>query len=142
MFSVAAEVWNAIASTQELATRWAREVFALEQEALAARLEEMRAELEEQGQDPDVALAYLEEMPLLAESRAISAWISAEDDPDLRQALPEVASVAEAQELARMDYALTPTQERALARLLEKPVDPLWMAPEKGPSGSPSSAAA
>jgi hypothetical protein len=131
MYSVAVEIWNRIAADQELATRWAREVFRLDGKALEARLVQMHLELSVQKVDELVQLAYLTVMPLLEEHEAIAREVDKLDDPGLQGALPEVLTVSEAVRLMVMDYRLTPQKQGELRRLLETGADRMWMAPAK-----------
>lgn len=111
MYQVPAEVWNAIADSQPLKTPWARKLFKLNQPA-------MLAELDAQGVDPSVVVAYQTMAPLLAENRAITAYIKQTGDSSLMSALPEILSVDEALLYAVPEWSLNREQLEALRVLL------------------------
>ena len=116
--SVAAPIWNEIAKTQTLKTEWARKAFALDDQAMSELEDQEYQELKPKvGQA--VAAAFSDLKPLLLENQAISRYIQAQDDPTLRQALPEVVSIAEAIALASMDRPLSPSQQTSLQNLLK-----------------------
>jgi hypothetical protein len=121
--SVPQEVWNEIAETQELATKWAQEVFPLTGEFAIAQQEGKEYEaLRNKGIAQKIAAAYLDVKPLLLENVAISRHILQTDQLQLRSALPEVTTVSEAVMLASLDRRLTPLQQKQLEKLLQKDV--------------------
>ena len=116
--SVAAPIWNEIAKTQTLRTDWAKMAFALDDQAMSEIENREYQELKPKvGQA--VAAAFSDLKPLLLENQAISRYIQAQDDPTLRQALPEVVSIAEAIAIASMDRPLSPLQQTSLQSLLK-----------------------
>lgn len=116
--SVAAPIWNEIAKTQTLRTEWARKAFALDDQAMSELENREYQELKPKvGQA--VATAFSDLKPLLLENQAISRYIQAQGDQSLRQALPEVVSIAEAIALASMDRPLSPLQQTSLQNLLK-----------------------
>jgi len=74
--------------------------------------------LKARGYDPTVIPSYLDLKPLLLENVAISEYIIMKQDPDLRQALPEVCKINEAVMLATMEYRLNLSQQEQLHGLL------------------------
>jgi len=117
LVSVAAPIWNEIAQTQELATEWARKAFRLGMQEAVEAYDQEHKELTDEGADPEVATAFLEVFPLLAERRAISRFLRTR--PDLREALPPVTTVNEAVILASKESPLSPSQQKQLQRLLQ-----------------------
>lgn len=88
MQHVPTSVWNQIAATQSLATPWAQQTFALDQDRLVTVLEAVETAL---GGLPDVPAAvivpYSTALPSLMEHRAISAWIAETDSPAMAETL-------------------------------------------------------
>ena len=116
--SVATPIWNEIARTQTLKTEWARKAFALNDQEMSELENREYQELKPRvGQT--VAAAFSDLKPLLLENQAISRYIQAQGDPALRQALPEVVSIAEAIAIASMDRPLSPSQQTSLQNLLK-----------------------
>lgn len=72
--------------------------------------------LEQDGTDPQVALAYVKVAPLLAEKKAIAHY--AAKYPEIRSALPEVLSANEAVIFGAQEYALDLAGRDALRTLL------------------------
>ena len=114
--SVAAPIWNEIAKTQRLRTRWARRVFLLPTDQAMAEEEGREYKTLKRKVGPEVAMAFQDVKPLLLENVAISRFTL--DHPELRQALPEIVSVAEAVIIASKDRPLSQTHQKLLARLL------------------------
>jgi hypothetical protein len=85
-------------------------------------LEKESTWLASQGQSWRVIAAYQQVLPLLVEHAAISRYMEQTEAYDLRAALPEVTSVAEAVELMTMEYSLTGTERQELRQLLAKSV--------------------
>jgi len=116
--SVASEIWNQIAETQELQTKWAQKAFRLDSDGMIELEDKEYGELKaNHGQE--VAAALLDVKPLLLENVAISRFIQSKGDPGLRNALPEVVTVSEAVMMATMDRWLTEAQHEQLKALLE-----------------------
>ena len=114
--SVAAPIWNQIAETQTLKTVWARKAFKLDGMAMA-ELEDKEYKTLKAKVGQDVAASYQDVMPLLTENVAISKFI--QEQPNYRQALPEIVSIAEAVILAPQERPLNPMQQKQLANLLQ-----------------------
>ena len=114
--SVAAPIWNQIAEMQELKTAWAKKAFALDGEAMAA-LEDQEYKEAKSRFGQAVAASYLDLKPLLLENVAISKFT--QEQPNYRQALPEIVSIAEAVIVASQDRPLNPMQQKQLASLLQ-----------------------
>lgn len=115
--SVAAPIWNEIAETQKLATAWARKAFRMDPDQMAEFEDKEYADLVAKGVDPTVAISLLDVTPLLEERTAISRYL--ETHPDLRSALPELATVNEAVILASKERPLSPSQQTQLRSLLQ-----------------------
>jgi predicted anti-sigma-YlaC factor YlaD len=64
-----------------------------------------------------VVSAYLDAKPILLERKAISAHL--QKHPELRNALPEVTTVAEAVSLVSMDRPLSRSEQAKLTQLLK-----------------------
>ncbi len=116
--SVATPIWNEIARTQKLRTEWAKKAFALDQAGMD-KLEDEEYEALKAKVGHSVAAAFSDVMPLLMENVAISRYIRAQGDLTLRQALPEVTTIAEAVTLASMDRPLSRMEQTSLANLLK-----------------------
>ena len=114
--SVAAPIWNQIAETQTLKTVWARKAFKLDGMAMA-ELEDKEYKTLKAKVGQGVAASYQDVMPLLTENVAISKFI--QEQPNYRQALPEIVSIAEAVILASQERPLNPMQQKQLANLLQ-----------------------
>jgi hypothetical protein len=115
---VATPIWNEIARTQKLRTEWAKRAFAMTTKAMD-ELEEQEYETLKAKVGHSVAIAFSDVMPLLMENVAISRYIQAQDDLSLRQALPEVTTIAEAVTLASMDRPLSRMEQTSLVNLLK-----------------------
>ena len=114
--SVAAPLLNQIAPLCR--TKWGRETFAQNQEALATAEDRLYKEaIPKAGQR--AASAYATVMPLLLENRAISRFVVKTQRPDLRSALPEITTRNEAVTLASMEFRLTSSEQTALLKLLQ-----------------------
>jgi hypothetical protein len=61
-----------------------------------------------------------EVMPLLLENEAISRYVQAKNSPELRQALPEILSTAEAIRVIRTDHPSTPEKDLKEMRKMMK----------------------
>ena len=121
MLNVAAPIWNAVAKTEPLKTKWAGRMFRLDQEKMASAWDGYYLALRRQGVDQTVALAFLTVMPLMQENRAISSYRL--NNPAVLEALPEVLGSDEAVILATKEYRLTVSQQKELKALLEKPIE-------------------
>ena len=67
--------------------------------------------------DPMLLQAFLDVAPLLVENVAISHWTAR--NPQWKDAMPEVLTVAEAAQVAQADYLLDATQTRQLIEQLK-----------------------
>jgi len=115
--SVAARIWNEIAEQGNLATAWAKKAFSMSEEELSQEEDREYKALLKQGEDHEVASAFLDVRHLLAESKAIRAYVK--KHPQLSAALPEVNSVNEAILLAMGDTELSLSQTKRLRELLQ-----------------------
>lgn len=118
--SVATPIWNEIAETQELATKWGKMAFRLDAEKMSELINKEYRELKERGLPFAVIKGYLDLKPLLLENVAISRHIQRTDDLSLRSALPEVTTIDEAVMLASQDQPLTLKQQEQLSKLLSE----------------------
>jgi hypothetical protein len=116
--SVATPIWNEIARTQKLRTTWAKKAFAMSSSAQDELENQEYKELKAKV-GHEVAAAFSDLKPLLLENAAISRYIRAQGDLTLRQALPEVVSIAEAVAIASMDRPLSRMEQTSLANLLK-----------------------
>lgn len=120
MYQAPAAIWNAIAETGPLRTKWAEQMFPLPTEVLADELAVEESRLTKESGEPLVALAYLVVMPLLWEAEAIRRF-KAKVGPV--PSLPTVETVDAALAVAQGDYPLTPQEVQILrAMLLREPV--------------------
>lgn len=114
--SVAAPIWNQIARTQELRTKWAKMAFLLDGMEMAELEDREYKELKEKvGQV--VAASILDVKPLLLENVAISRFT--QDHPMYREVLPEIVSISEAVLIASAERPLNPMQQKQLRAQLE-----------------------
>ncbi|MEW6290675.1 MAG: hypothetical protein ACOY4W_00810 [Thermodesulfobacteriota bacterium] len=119
MYQVPNEIWNEIAETQTLATEWGRKMFPLPFAEMQQAVEQEEAALLEKGTPSKVVTAYQEVMPLLLEHAAISNYLSRPEKMDLRQALPEVRSPAEAALLMSMEHRMSSKEISQLLTMLQ-----------------------
>lgn len=120
MNQVPTAIWNAIAETQPLQTKWAKVWFRHQGNDLDASLDHEAMKLRRANVENKVIVALQTVRPLLVENRAISDWISETNQPELRQALPEILDLAEAGRLAAMEHRLSQSQVEQLQSLLQK----------------------
>ena len=120
MFSVATPIWNEIARTQRPKSSPWGQWMALDAPSLTEKLEQQAKELESSGASPRVILSFQTVAPLLHENAAISRYIQAKSNPDLRNALPELTTAAEAISLATAEYSLTQAEQTRLRKLLDQ----------------------
>ena len=116
MLNVATKIWNDLAAQGNLKTEKYRRLMALPNQELIEAHEREAEELEHQGADPAVALAYLQVAPLLAERGAIATFL--QTHPGLAEALPRVETVEQAVAMMSRSRHLTPAQQRQLSGLL------------------------
>lgn len=113
--SVPIAVWNQIApkmQSKELA-----QMFSVKSQEKHDQLIDSWA-IKAVGREPEMQMAYQLVAPLLMENVAISKWTAS--NPQWRQALPEVLTVAEAIRIAQADYLLSATQTKQLIEQLNK----------------------
>ncbi|MBF0302239.1 MAG: hypothetical protein HQK73_04305 [Desulfamplus sp.] len=118
--SIATPIWNEIAKTQELKTDWAKKAFKMSEEEMTELVNKEYLELKKEGVEMTVIKAVLDMKPLLLENEAISRHIVQTENLQLRAALPEVVTIAEAVRLASRDLNgfLTENQKKKIIRLL------------------------
>ena len=112
-----AEVWNAIAETQDLRTSWAEAMFPLPQDVLDDEMAAEMKRLTKEAGSETVALAYLAVMPTLWEAPAVQAF-KATGDP-LGDGLTVMETVQMAVIAASRDYGLTTQDQIKLEKLLQ-----------------------
>jgi hypothetical protein len=110
-----AEVWNHLAETRPLRTEWAKQMFPLPEEMMAAALEKERERLRPELGEV-VTEAYLAVMPLLWEAPAILA--AQATGHYLVENLQALETVPEALVAASRDYRLTVKEQKLLERKL------------------------
>ena len=115
MHQAHAAVWNEIAETQTLKTKWAQQMFPLPPAALEEALAREEARIAKKA-GAQVAAAYLKVMPLLWEKAAISKFLR--ENPETSAALPPIETANEAVLMAERDFSLTIPQKRRLLALL------------------------
>lgn len=115
MVNIAAPIWNEIARTGPLQTRWAESWMMMDQDSINELHEQEYRAMVERGIDPRVALALLAMAPLVYERPAILAYLRSNPGTT---APAEINSVKEACAAAEIDYLLSPTQKASLAKLL------------------------
>lgn len=124
MYSVPADLLNAIADFTDLRTEWARRLFSLDAPGVLAALSAQAKALEARGVPNKVILAYQTFGPLLDANEAISEYIMMAECPSLRSCLTEVVSVDEAVLVADAEYRLADDEQAELARLLSAEPEP------------------
>ena len=120
MTSVATPIWNEIAKTQKLKTKWARKVFKMEPDQMAEEESREYQELISKQIPHKVASAFLDSKPLLLENEAISRHIQKTNNLELRTALPELTTITEAMNLVSMENQLNPSHRKMLVKLLRE----------------------
>ena len=118
MHNLPAQVWNKIAQTVPLRLKASASLMAMTQQQLDNELESQAQALRKSGNSSLVIAAYQQMMMPLAEQQAISAYISQTGESELRQALPDVQTAAEAVALATNDLPLTGPDRTQFLQLL------------------------
>ena len=118
MFTVAAPIWNRIAPYAEN-PGWAM-LFSMNANGQARAMERLATHYKKRGADPIVVLAYEAVAPFLAECWGIAKFLKA--NPNYRDSIPEICSVAEAVVYAKADYAMSATLVEQLKKLLVEPL--------------------
>ena len=108
-------VWNQIAPKMQ--NQALAQMFSAKSQEQADQLIDQWA-MKAVGQEPEMQMAFQTVAPLLMENVAISKWTAS--NPQWKQALPEVLTVAEAAALAQADYMLSATQTKQLIEQLNK----------------------
>ena len=122
MLQTTAKVWNEIAKTQSLETRWARRIFSIPESQMdeTIRLEKSRF-VETQNVSPTIAEAYLKVMPLLWENEAIEAFL--EHNPEAEIILTSIPHRDYAMKVVNLEYDLDEQQQSLLSKLLSESPD-------------------
>jgi len=118
MNQVPTAVWNKIAQTQTLATEWAKELFPMDPVTLERMLSKQAEKMASAGYSSSVIVAYQTMAPLLAESRAIQAFVAS--NPELATALPEVLTAGEALQYAVSEWRMGEKDAKVLLELLSR----------------------
>lgn len=127
MTSIAAAFWNQIAETHELQSEAAKVAFRLGPNQLVTMDNLWFAAEQKAGMTETAASCLTAFLPLLTESFAINQWVS--EHPEMRGALPEILSPADACFYAEGDYRPTPDEMAELERALSDPAPhlALWL---------------
>lgn len=120
LMSLMAETWNKMAREQELATDWAREVFLLDDQEMADRVDQEWRELMEQGVDSRIASAFVDFKPHLLERKAMLKFRRENPDLMVDGALPEINQPDEAVAYAAVDHFLDEDQQAQLLELFQE----------------------
>jgi hypothetical protein len=123
MYAVPANLLNEIARTETLRFQWSSRLFSLNQQQKQEALDHQAELLEKRGTPAKVARLYQEIGPLLAENEAISRFSMKKGDSQIRQVLPEIATLQQALEVAEMQQPMTGNERLRLSRLL-RPLAP------------------
>ena len=100
-----------------------RDLLRLPENDLQASLDRMGRQLRMNGQTPSVVAAYQALAPLLWEAEAVRAYRARTGSSQVANALPELANLEEALDLAQVDYRLSPREHKSLRKLLENRPD-------------------
>jgi len=115
MMGIAANVWNQISPLCSH-PQW-KHLFSMDEEGIIQATDKEYHRLVDAGVDDRVAAAYLEVAPLLQERKALQTF--SRQNPQYRNALPEVLSTNEAILLMVTDHHLRVSQTRELRTLLD-----------------------
>lgn len=118
MHQAPASLWNEIAKATELKTEWGQRMFRLDEEELDEALEKQAEQMRAAGYPNKVVLAYQTLLPLCLERSALAEYRRKTEQSDLDGGLPELATVAEAVNLAAKEFDLREENLEALAELL------------------------
>jgi hypothetical protein len=119
MTFLAAPIWNQIAKTQELQSPAAKLSFLFNSEQLAKQ-DDLWMRFETAAKTPTrVARCLPVCLPLLVEKEAINQHVN--QNPELRNALPEILDEEEAATLMEQEYRLTKEEKATLTQLLSSP---------------------
>ena len=120
MLQVPAEIWNEIAQMPSMRTATGKKLFSMNQDEMTDALERQAKLLAKAGRDPKLIAAYQEIYPILMEREAISDYLQKTGRLELRGALPDVETPAEAVTVATMEHGLTEKQASELLGMLER----------------------
>ncbi len=95
-----------------------KKLLEMESEELDQILEDQLDGLEKRGANPTVALAYQLVAPLYQENQAVMTFLAEPANFHLSGALPDLATVQEAVDVATAEYRLTPEQQKELESML------------------------
>lgn len=118
MHQAPASLWNEIAKATKLKTEWGQMMFRLNEQELDDALETQAEQMKAAGHQNKVILAYQLLLPLCLERSALAEYRRKMEQSDLSGVLPEVATVAEAVNLAASELDLREEQLADLAELL------------------------
>lgn len=113
MLSVPTQVWNRIAKTESLDSKFGRIMFRLPEKKLEAAIAEANRTLRAKGLNPEAARAFLEIAPLLKEHRAIAACAR-----KYETTLPSIETVDEAMHYLTREVPSLSKPQATLARQL------------------------
>lgn len=116
MHQAAMRHWNEIAQMGKVKREPWASLFRLTEQEIGPALEAMESGL---GiSDTQTILGYRLVAPLLLENEAISDYIEATGQLELRSSMPEILDLTEAVKLASMEYHLSDSQQATLRQLL------------------------
>jgi len=113
------EIWNEIADTGLLQSKWGKKMFRMNEQEIYPELEKQAKDLIKLGYNNRTVLSYLTVKPLLLERKAIQVYV--ETHPNMIKALPEVLDSHEAVLLMKMEYRLDKKECSDLFMLLNEP---------------------
>lgn len=118
MFNLPTRMRREIAARPEIADQAIKQMLEMEAEPLQQLLDAMGDKLEKQGFGPTVIVAYQALGPLLRENRAVLAYRAQTGNSETANALPDLASVTEAVDLAVLEWHLDDQEQQQLQELL------------------------
>ena len=118
MFNLPTRMRREIAARPEMEDRAIKYMLKMEPEPLQQLLDEMGNKLEQRGFGPSVIVAYQALGPLLRENRAVMAYRAQTGNSETANALPDLANVTEAVDLATLEWHLDDKEQQQLQELL------------------------
>lgn len=118
MFFLPLKMRQEIAALPEMEDPMLKEMLLLEPEDLQASLDRMGRQLKARGMSPLVILAYQTLGPAMRENRAVLAYRAQTGSSEVANAIPDLASVDEAVNLAVQEWRLNPREQAQLRQLL------------------------
>lgn len=113
-------LWNEIHKTVPLKTHWGKAMFSKTEKEVEQTLAYQAEKMKAAGRENKVILAYQTVSPIWIEREAIAKFISQTERSELRQVLPDLASVNEATELMRQEHNLNARQTTILRGMIQR----------------------